>query len=70
MFRKLIRSVNAAILGLLLSACGSATIGINLPGGGNPPQSAPAQFDANTVILIAVGGVLLIVLAIVFTRKR
>jgi len=55
---------------MALSACGSASIGIDLPGGGNPPESAPAQIDANTLILIVLVGVIVIVLAIVFTRKR
>ncbi len=70
MLKKMIILSKTALLSLVLSACGSATIGINLPGGGNPQGSGPAQIDANTLILILVGGVIVIVLAIVFSRKR
>ena len=70
MLNKMIVLSKTALLSLLLSACGSATIGVNLPGGGNPQESAPAQIDTNTLILILVGGVIVIGLAIVFSRKR
>jgi|GEM_PF-4309925 len=70
MLKKFAVLLNSALLSMALSACGSASIGIDLPGGGNPPESAPAQIDANTLILIVLVGVIVIVLAIVFTRKR
>ncbi len=70
MLNKMIVLSKTALLSLVLSACGSATIEINLPGGGNPPESAPAQVDTNTLLIVLVGGILIILVAVLLGRKR
>jgi hypothetical protein len=59
-----------AIPGLLLSACGSLSLGLQNPGAGNGSGGGGQQFNTTILVYVLLGLVVVIVLAIVFRKKR
>ncbi len=57
------------VLSLMLSACGSLSVGIQLPGGEDGSGGGNQQVTTNILLYVLLGVTIVIVLAALFRRK-